>query len=270
MDTSTSISIIRHEHTVLPLYFILSDSHGKNLPSISKAPHYQITTRSISGLQWMNTYNHTICTQTVLNSLSMSSILSSATGVLFFIGTNSVRSMPALRIIQQVGAIVNMIRLNHHHIDHVDKITMAATFPCLKVSSRFPTIDLLLNNINLYNQQLQLLSRRLGFSFIDFHITPEHLHRDHLHLQRQYNNILHTTIVQYFGAIKAKQVKSPQSQHRSSKAITRRNKQRHEKLKEKQQQHTLTRALSSSWTIPDIKKHIKTLRNKICSNTFGH
>ncbi|CAF4307187.1 unnamed protein product, partial [Rotaria magnacalcarata] len=68
MDTSTSISIIRHEHTVLPLYFILSDSHGKNLPSISKAPHYQITTRSISGLQWMNTYNHTICTQTVLNS----------------------------------------------------------------------------------------------------------------------------------------------------------------------------------------------------------
>ncbi|CAF4240206.1 unnamed protein product, partial [Rotaria magnacalcarata] len=35
--------------------------------------------------------------------------------------------MPALRIIQQVGAIVNMIRLNHHHIDHVDKITMAAT-----------------------------------------------------------------------------------------------------------------------------------------------
>ncbi|CAF3386850.1 unnamed protein product [Rotaria socialis] len=205
MDTSTSTSIIHHEYTALPLYLILSDSHGNNLPSTIKTPHYQITTRSISGLQWMNTYNQTLCTQTVLNSPSIPSILSSATRVLFFIGTNSVRSMPVLRIIQQVEAIVNMIRLNHHHhIDHVDKITIAATFPCLKVSSRFPTIDLLLNNINLYNQQLQILSRRLEFSFINFHITPEHLHRDHLHLQHQYNNILHTTIVQYFDAIKAK------------------------------------------------------------------
>jgi len=257
MNTSYFTSITHLEQTDLPLYFILSDSHGKSLQSKFKTPHYQITTRSISGLQWVNTYNHTLCTQTVLNSPSISSILSSATGVLFLIGTNSVRSMPALRIIQQVEAIVNMIRLNQHHIDHVDKITIATTFPCLKVSSRFPTIDLLLNNIHLYNQQLHILSRRLGFSVIDFHITPQHLHRDHLHLQHQYKNILHSTILQYFDAIIAKQVKSPQSQHRSSTAITRRNKQRHEKLKEKQQQHIIIRALSRSWTIHDIKNILK-------------
>ncbi|CAF4615924.1 unnamed protein product [Rotaria socialis] len=268
MDTSTSTSITHHEHTALPLYFILSDSHGKNLQSTITTPYYQIKTRSISGLQWVNTYDYTLCTQNVLNSPSISSILSSATGVLFLIGTNSVRSMPALRIIQQVEAIVNMIRLNHHHIDHLGKITIAATFPCLKVSSCFPTIDLLLNNINLYNQQLEILSRRLGFSFLDFHITPEHLHRDHLHLQHQYKNILHTTIVQYFDSIIAKQIKSPQSQHRTSTAITRRNKRRHEKLKEKQQQHILTRSLSQSWTIPDIKnilKHHAIKFARICS-----
>ncbi|CAF3314616.1 unnamed protein product [Rotaria socialis] len=268
MDTSTATSIPHHEQTTLPLYFILSDSHWKNLHSTINTPHYQITTRSISGLQWVNTYNHTLCTQTVLNSPSISSILSSVTGVLFLIGTNSVRSMSALRIIQQVEAIVNMIRLNHHHIDHLEKITIAATFPCLKVSSCFPNIDLLLNNINLYNQQLEILSRRLGFSFLDFHITPEHLHRDHLHLQHQYKNILHATIVQYFDSIIAEQGKSPQSQHRTSTAITRRNKRRHEKRKEKQQQHILTRSLSQSWTIPDIKnilKHHAIKFARICS-----
>ncbi|CAF3429795.1 unnamed protein product [Rotaria socialis] len=268
MNTSTATSIPHHEQTTLPLYFILSDRHGKNLHSTINTPHYQITTRSISGLQWVNTYNHTLCTQTVLNSPSISSILSSVTGVLFLIGTSSVRSMPALRIIQQVEAIVNMIRLNHHHIDHLEKITIAATFPCLKVSSCFPNIDLLLNNINLYNQQLEILSRRLGFSFLDFHITPEHLHRDHLHLQHQYKNILHATIVQYFDSIIAEQNKSPQSQHRTSTAITRRNKRRHEKRKEKQQQHILTRSLSQSWTIPDIKnilKHHAIKFARICS-----
>ncbi|CAF4584656.1 unnamed protein product, partial [Rotaria magnacalcarata] len=79
MDTSTSTSITHHEHTALPLYFILSDSHGKNLQSTIKTPYYQIKTRSISGLQWVNTYDYTLCTQTVLNSPSISSILSSAT-----------------------------------------------------------------------------------------------------------------------------------------------------------------------------------------------
>jgi phosphotransferase system glucose/maltose/N-acetylglucosamine-specific IIC component len=63
-------------------------------------PKYHIISRSISGLQKVNKYNSDFCTLIIVLS---------STGLLFRIGTNSVRTISTLQIIEQVQDIINII-----------------------------------------------------------------------------------------------------------------------------------------------------------------
>jgi hypothetical protein len=45
--------------------------------------------------------------------------------------------------------IINMIRSYHVHLSNKHDIIMVLTFPCYKVSLRFPSITLLTDNITL-------------------------------------------------------------------------------------------------------------------------
>ena len=251
-------TILSTGSTNLPSIFILSDSHGKHLESRINMTTYHIISRSISGLQWMNTHNKNVCANSIISTASVTSFLSCASKVLFLIGTNSTRNTSALQIIEQIEEIINKIRFNHSHLSAKDAITIIATFPCFKPSYHFPSIDLLMQNIGNYNGQLQLLSNRLNFSYVDFDIDPHHLRNDHLHLQDQYQPLLYTKLINYVDSLLLEKPTIPQSQRRSRTAVTRRNKKRHEKLKAKQKQHTLTRPIHPSWQLQAVKSFLKT------------
>ncbi|CAF1357067.1 unnamed protein product [Rotaria sordida] len=256
-NTSSHLhSIMHHPVITTPLFLILSDSHGKHLQSTIITSNYRIITRSISGLQWINKYDPNLCTRSLILSSSITSILSDATGVLCIIGTNSVRTTHTSDIIPQIEDIVNLIRVHNPHLTHKHGITIVETFPCFKVSNTFPSITSLSNNIAIYNKELQLLSERMKFSCINFHITYEHLHRDQMHLHHQHQDFLYDTIMNYFHMLIEKKLIISQNQRRSRPAITRRNKKRHEKLRTKQQHHTLIRSISPLWKLHDIKQYL--------------
>jgi len=90
----------------LPLFLILTDSHGKFNPPIVTTTHYNVITRLVSSLQWIKNYNNQLCIRSLVPSTSISSLLSSCADVLFLIGTNSVRNTTALQIIEQVKDII--------------------------------------------------------------------------------------------------------------------------------------------------------------------
>ena len=240
-----------------PFFVVLSDSHGKYLQSKITTQHYHISTQSISGLQWINKYDRHLCARSILASSSFTSILSQCTGIVFLIGTNSVRSTHALHIIEQIEDIITVIRLHHGHLTHKHGITIVETFPCYKTSARFPSSTLLSNNIASYNNELQILSVRMNFSCINFQITHEHLHHDKMHLQHQYKHLLYDAVITYFNTLIEKRLTGSQSRRRSRTAITRRNKKRHEKSRAQQQQHTLIRSISPLWKLADIKQLLK-------------
>jgi hypothetical protein len=241
----------------LPTFLILSDSHCKRLNSIINTPDYCVMVQSISGLQWINPYDNKLCARSLILSSSLSSRLSSASGLLFCIGTNSVRTTPALQIIEQVEEIINLIRSNHVHFNKKHDITILTTFPCYKTTTRFPTTKLLSNNIDLYNENLKLLSDRMKFSYLDLNINDYHLHNDLMHLKFEHQHIIYDTIINYFNELIIKKQTAPQSQRRSREAITRRNRKRHQKLKLKQQQYTLTRTIHPTWKLKEVKELLK-------------
>ncbi|CAF0822104.1 unnamed protein product [Rotaria sp. Silwood1] len=260
-QTSTSLphlnTIMPSETINVPSFLILSDSHGKHLKSMENTSKYTMITHSISGLQWINQYDSKLCARSIILSSSMTSILSKSAGVLCLIGTNSVRTTHALQIIQQIEDIIHTIRLHHAHLTHKHGITIVQTFPCFKVSKRFPSTTLLSNNIDTYNKELQLISKRMNFSCVNFHITNEHLHHDHMHLKYQYQNVLSHAITNYFDAVIKKKLTLSQNQRRSRTSVTNRNKRIHEKLRAKQKQNILIRPISILWKLPDIKQVLK-------------
>ena len=257
---SQTSTITPHLNTIMPTetgkvpsFFILSDSHCRHFQPMITTPNYTITTRAISGLQWINKYNSNLCARSVILSQHTTSLLSTSHGVLLLIGTNSIRNTFAFQIIEQITDIINIIRSQHIHLHHKSDITIIVTFPCLKVSYRFPSIELLTSNICIYNEQLQLLSDRMNFSCVNFHITPEHLHHDLLHLRYAHRPVLYNSIITYFNALVIKPATIPQSKHRSRAAITRRNKKKHDKSKIIQKQHTLTQSIHPLWKLQDVK-----------------
>ncbi|CAF1964654.1 unnamed protein product [Rotaria magnacalcarata] len=64
----SSINNIQHKSHAPAMFFIITDSHGKYFPPIIQTPSYKLITNSISGLQWVNTYNTKLCTRSLLLS----------------------------------------------------------------------------------------------------------------------------------------------------------------------------------------------------------
>ena len=56
--------------TLRPAFLLLTDSHGRFFPPLFETPEYSITTKSISGLSWSNSYNWSLCTFSLLTSSS--------------------------------------------------------------------------------------------------------------------------------------------------------------------------------------------------------
>ncbi|CAF4205891.1 unnamed protein product [Rotaria magnacalcarata] len=113
-------------------------SHGKYFPPLLKTSLYKIIVKRISGLQWINHYDKNLCTKSLLLSSSISSILSSCVGVLFLIGTNSIRNTSAPRIIEQLEDIIDLVRFNYGHLQSKADISITSVFPCHKTSKLFP------------------------------------------------------------------------------------------------------------------------------------
>jgi hypothetical protein len=142
--SSSNLNSVMNNPTIqAPLFLILSDSHGRYLPSTFATPNHHFVTRSISGLQWIKTYDDKLCARSILLTPSITSILARSAGILCIIGTNSVRATHASQIITQVENVINVIRTHHAHLIHKHDITIVATFPCFNLSKRFPSITLL-------------------------------------------------------------------------------------------------------------------------------
>ena len=115
---------------------------------------YSLTpvTRSISGLKWIDYRQHELSVYDVLSWPETQSSLSKADGILFLIGTNSVRILRAEHIIPQVQQVISYIHRNYSHFSHPGKISISLTFPCFKTTRSFPSTNQLMSNINFYNE----------------------------------------------------------------------------------------------------------------------
>ena len=260
-------------------FFLLADSHAKKIASIQSTPHFTVTTRSISGLQWINEQRPDLCARSHLSSSSVSSILSTTNAIMFLIETNSVRNIAASRIIEQVTNIITTVRVTYPHLIHSNSITVVTTFPCLKPSYTFPTLSSLSSNINDCNASLRSLSTRLSFTILDFDITTAHLNDDGMHLHHTHQHLVYDSILHYFRHLTPTRIitvsviakpspsssplpttttaKPPQSQSRSRQALDRRNKKRHEKMKRKQQANSIERRIHSGWSLAMIKHYLE-------------
>ncbi|CAF5217747.1 unnamed protein product, partial [Rotaria magnacalcarata] len=206
------------------MFFLLTDSHGKYFPPLLKTSSYKIIVKPISGLQWINHYDKNLCAKSLLLSSSISSILSSCVGVLFLIGTNSIRNTSAPRIIEQLEDIIDLVRFNYGHLQSKADISITSVFPCHKTSKLFPSISSLSSNVNNYNMLLEDLSIRKDFSMLHLPITVEHLNNDGLHIRFPYVSILWNFLEQYLADLIIKKSTFTRCIPRSRTAVKKRNK----------------------------------------------
>ena len=251
--------VTQSKSTESPSFFILSDSHGRYLPPFLKTSQFTLTSKFIPGLQWINNHDTNFCAQFHLLSSSISSILSSSTNIFLLIGTNSIRSTPALQILTQVENVVDLIRIHYQHFLQKRNITIACVFPCLKVSTSFPSHSSLLQNIITYNTGLYDLSIRKDFTVVDLNITEAHLDADAMHLHHSHQHFLFANIRTFLDTFTFSQQldKPPKSHHRSKAAIARRTKKRQNKLKDKLRLHTLVRPIARAWQLQSLKDYLK-------------
>ncbi|CAF1542520.1 unnamed protein product [Adineta ricciae] len=241
----------------VPHYLALTDSHGKFTPSTIETSTYSIKVHAISGLKWIDTYRPDLSALHLLSSSSLSSLLSSASAVLFLIGTNSVRFLPASTILSQVDTVITAVRAHHPHLSHKHSISIVSCFPCLKPHYPLHTRHSLIDNINHYNFLLHNLADSLNFTLIDFHVTESHLGPDNMHIHLQYRHLVPDSLTNYFAYLSSIPSTLPlKTVGRSPAAVTRRNHHRHQQMTLKQQQHQITRRVSSSWSPSSIKKYL--------------
>ena len=239
-------------------FIIVADSHAKSFPPIFSSSHYSLITRSISGLQWFNPRDTDLCATSLIQSTSLSSLLSSSAGIFFLISTNSVRTTSAVEIIDQVANIIRLIRSHHPHLSNKHHISIISPFPCLRTSSSFRRPDDLSANIEDYALRLRDLSTRLDFSFVDLQLEARHLSWDGMHLQHPRQKILFDSIRKYFEELVQCRSNPKPPRRRSRTAITARNRKRHQKLLEKQREFTLIRNIDRCWHLRDIKQILTT------------
>jgi hypothetical protein len=246
---------------------------------------YRVITRAIRGLSWFHKYNQDLSLHTLLSLPEIQSFLSQATAVLFCVGTNSVRVLSARQIISQVEHIVLSVQQNYPHLNQPGKISISLTFPCFKTTYRFPTETSLISNINLYNEQLKILSSQMNFNILDFEITNSNLANDYMHIQQSCHADIIKHIINHFDQViqttatthsisslsptsdpnlplpssSSDQIKSSKNSKRSSEAQKRHNKQRSQILQMKHQQHTIKKKIYHQWTVVEVKQYLDSL-----------
>ena len=89
------------QSSTLPMFFVLTDSHGKFVPSTITTSTYSINVHSVSGLKWLDTFNTSLSATHLLSSSNFDSHLTSIKALMLLIGTNSVRCTPALTIMKR-------------------------------------------------------------------------------------------------------------------------------------------------------------------------
>ena len=191
---STLNTIQPNPQTELPFFLVIADSHGKILDPEIITSQFTINTKATSGLQWYQSYQRHLCATSLVNSSSISNLASNCSGVLFLIGTNSVRNTPAFRIIEQVEHLIGLLRTSHPHLTGKHDIAIVCAFPCYKPSFHFQSIESLTLNINAYNSLLVELSTRLNFSTIDLNLTTADLHHDGMHLRASLRPLVDTVV----------------------------------------------------------------------------
>ena len=242
----------------IPSFLILADSHARYFPPITVTPSYKLIVKSISGLQWVNQYNHDLCATSIIFSSSVSSLLSSSTGVFFLVGTNSIRNTLASQIIAQIEHFMDLIRSHYIHLKHRVDIAIALAFPCFNSSYLFTSTSALSLNIQNYNVALKDLALRKKFTVVDLNVTCDQLNRDGMHIHLSYLPSLWNTVQQYFeNLIFQKSIRLRQLHNRTRPAKTRRNKRRHQKQKQRQITLTVTRPIARVWKLQDLKTYLR-------------
>lgn len=203
-----------------PSFLIISDSHGKSLPSTIVTSNYSINTYSISGLQWLNRYDKNLCVFSLLQTDLFSSAVSTTSNVLFLVGTNSVRNLPASEIISQIDHIFDFLYSHYTHLQN-GQLVITTCLPCLKTSRRFPSLSSLTNNINHYNNLLPSLSLKYNLIYFDLRIPLDWLSFDKLHVAYHYRNNFSNLILNYIDSLSVNQNIYIQSQNRSRETIYR-------------------------------------------------
>ncbi|CAF0802936.1 unnamed protein product [Adineta steineri] len=177
-------------------FLIVSDSHGRYL-GLRDTASYNVVTHAVSGLSWLYNRKRNLCATTLLSSVEFRPYLLQANAIFFSIGTNSVRANKAREIIPQIQQLIFDLRQKFPHFNEREKITIALCFPCFKELPQFKDEFNLMFNINLYNEQLKILSDQINFSIIDLRITGNHI-ADGIHVHRHFNYIIRNTIIDYF------------------------------------------------------------------------
>ena len=240
----------------LPAYFVFSDSHAKHIETLITTEYCTITTISITGLKWFDTYDQQLCAYSLLQSSTFSSHLSTVSAIMLLIGTNFIYQIDVSQAIQQVAHTINYLHQKYPHLNRKEHISIVATFPCHKPSSTFSSPSLS-SNIELYNDQLVTLSTNLNFTVVDFQVNDSHLAADQMHLHFNHRHIIYNFIINYFNEL-SRRPSPPHCIHRrSSGAIRRRNKFRHAQRKIKQQQFTIHRHIDTHWKPKHVKQLLK-------------
>jgi len=244
-------------------YFVLADSHAKLTPPHTSTPTHQITIASISGLKWVDDYNHHLSALHQLHLPNISRSIASSKAIMFLIGSNSLRVFSASRVINHVQDLISVLRQHHPHLSSQQAVCIVTTFPCGKPSNTFPTPTLLQHNIDLYNEQLQTLSVHLDFTVIDFDVQPQHLSPDHLHLHKSFSDLVPHHIFNDFNILASTSTTPPPKvSSRSAEAIQRRtqhrNQRRRLRLTEKQTMFYISRTITPPWTPKHIKTYLQT------------
>jgi hypothetical protein len=192
---------MNNQNSSLKKFLILGDSHVKHLGRNIRTRSTRLVIKAFSGLKWVDNYDDNLSLYHMLDSPDIDYYLSNFDGVLFFVGTNSVRIMPAHKIITQIKVIINYIREKYPRFNQTGKITIPYVFPCLKTTNRFRTEQAMLSNIALYNHELKQLSFRMNFSIMNLHLTQQHLASDNMHIHEDFYRFMYNRIVNYFSAL---------------------------------------------------------------------
>ena len=251
-------------------FLVVVDSHARCIPLPYISPSFKMITKAVSGLKWIDRYQRNLCGKVLLSSGELVRYLSEADAVLFLIGTNSVRIFSAEQVIDQVKGIITFIRQEYRNLNDPESITIALTFPCLKFTQRFPTKKKMMENIDSFNQRLRSLSSEMCFKVLDCHLTVENLGNDRIHIHRACQHLIVDSIIDHFDRLAqarlnsiatsihvgrseastsiASEDKPSQSANRSQEALNRRNRKRFQKLKAKQQHHSIKRRIYQKWS----------------------
>ncbi len=125
------------------------------------------------------------------------------------------------------------------------------------IRSLFPTQEALSSNIDRYNCHLNQLSVYKNLTILNIPITPNQLSNDGLHIHVHYLSNIYIPIQQYFVYIVNQQQPLTHRTQRSRAAKTRRNTKRHAQLRQRQRSQTVTRTISRSWNLRDLKAYLK-------------